>query len=206
MLNRLCDDVINMKTTCEELIDEEEQVVSSTEVTPVKLSPPTKRKGSSSSARMLKVSKQLKEAEILSDVAKAASIQSASKRAQHLFGNSSKTKRAKVDELITSESDEESDDLELKGSEAQKDIEFSSKFAKPAATTKKAKKHSKCFSKARIEELSASDSEEEIMPTGIPQRSSTELHKALDEISWLKGQLEESVRSGMSTVQMCMCV
>ena len=82
-----------------------ESCVSSTEVTPAKLSPPTKRKGSASS-RMLKVSKQLKQADILSEVGNAASIQSASKRALQLFGKTSGVKRAAY-------SDSEDDDLDL---------------------------------------------------------------------------------------------
>ena len=99
-LNSLCDDVINKKITCEELLEEEEHVVSSTETTPVKLSLPKKGKGSSS-ARVLKVSKQLKEAEILSQ---ARSIQSARKRANELFGRSSK---ARIEETYSSDSEDE---------------------------------------------------------------------------------------------------
>ena len=68
--NKLCDDVINMEVSVEELLEEDEHLVPSTDVTPVKLTPPTKCKGSVSS-RVLKISKQLKEAEILGRTHKA---------------------------------------------------------------------------------------------------------------------------------------
>ena len=52
------------------------------------------------------MSKQLKQADILSEVGNAASIQSASKRALQLFGKTSGVKRAAY-------SDSEDDDLDL---------------------------------------------------------------------------------------------
>ena len=93
-----------MEITCKEIIEEEEHVVSSTETTPVKLSIPKSKGKESSAARMLKVSKKLKEAEILTE---AKSIQSASKRAMQLFGTMSKAKRVKIEDPISSESEDD---------------------------------------------------------------------------------------------------
>ena len=101
-----------MKISYEDILEADENCVSNTEVTPVKLNPPTKRKGSASS-KILKVSKRLKEADILSEVANAASIQSASKWALQLFGKTSGVKRAAC-------SDSEDNDLEVTSNERKK--------------------------------------------------------------------------------------
>ena len=164
LLNKLCDDVINMEISVEELLEEDEHLVSSTDVTPVKLIPPTKRKGSASS-RVLKMSKQLKEAEILSEVANVTSIQSASKRAYQLFGKTSKVKRVKADKPVSSDS--EDDDLELASKGRKK-------------------------SKQATVETSESEDESDSPTSG----KSAELRRALNEISQLKKQLEETVKSG----------
>lgn len=87
LLNKLCDEVIDMKVSIKDLLEEDEHCVSST---PVKLTPPPKRKGSASS-------RELKEAEILSEVTNATSIQAASKQAYQLFGKTSKVKRVRAD-------------------------------------------------------------------------------------------------------------
>ena len=108
LLNKLCDDIINMEISPEDLLEEDEHMVSSTEVSPVKVPPSTSRK-SSTSSRVLKMSKQLKEAELMSEV---ASVQSALKGAHHeddvleLAPKGQKNKRAI---LKTSESQPEFD-------------------------------------------------------------------------------------------------
>ena len=53
LLNKLCDDIINMEISPKDLL-EDEHMVSSTEVSPVKVPPSTSRK-SSTSSRVLKM-------------------------------------------------------------------------------------------------------------------------------------------------------
>ena len=66
MLNKFCDDILNNEITCEEVIQDDE-MVSSTEASPVKIAtPPTKRRKGSASVRMLQMSKKAKNEEILS--------------------------------------------------------------------------------------------------------------------------------------------
>ena len=108
LLNKLCD-LISMKISFEDLLEDDKCLVSSTDITPVKLPPP--KCNVSAASRVFKMSKQLKETEILSKVANAASIQSVSKQAYTLFGNASKVKRVKAAEQVTSDSEE--DGLEL---------------------------------------------------------------------------------------------
>lgn len=93
MLNKLCDDILNNEITCEQVIQDDEKVVSSTEASPVKIAtPPPKRRKGSASVRMLQMSKKAKNEEILS----------ATKKAKLLFGNLSTAKHSKDADPVSS--------------------------------------------------------------------------------------------------------
>ena len=57
LLNRLCDDLVSFKIAADDILADEEKVVSSTESSPVKLS--SKSKKSSASKRVLELSRRL---------------------------------------------------------------------------------------------------------------------------------------------------
>ena len=102
----MCDDLIDMKITWEEILEQNESAVSSTNSTPVKaVSVPKPKRGNKSAAsRMLQMSKNLKDADIMANVSHSQII-SGSKRALELFGSkASSSKRSKVD-FSDSESD-----------------------------------------------------------------------------------------------------
>ena len=88
----MCDDIINNEVTCEDIVRDDENVVSSTETSPVKIhvaAPPCKRHKESSSVRMLQMSKKAKNEEILS----------ATKKAKLLFGPVSSQRASQLEDL-----------------------------------------------------------------------------------------------------------
>ena len=120
LLNKLCDDLVSFKITADDILEQEEAIVSSSDNTPVK-EPDMKKhnkKSSASSNRILNLAKQLstshKDIEVIADIdAKATSskdatparltpygskaatgtsskIAVASKRAQQMFGTATK--------------------------------------------------------------------------------------------------------------------
>ena len=104
----MCDDLIDMKITWEEILEQNESAVSSTNSTPVKvvMEPKLKRGNKSAVSRMLQMSKNLKDADIMANVSHSQII-SGSKRALQLFGSkASSSKRSKID-FSDSESDME---------------------------------------------------------------------------------------------------
>lgn len=106
----MCDDLIDMKITWEEILEQNENAVSSTNSTPVKAVPvPKSKRGNKSAAsRMLQMSKTLKDADIMANVSQSQ-IATGSKRALELFGSkAASSKRSKVDSS-DSESDIEED-------------------------------------------------------------------------------------------------
>ena len=84
----MCDDLIDMKITWEEILEQNESAVSSTNSTPVKvvMEPKLKRGNKSAASRMLQMSKNLKDADIMANVLHSQII-SGSKRALQLFGS-----------------------------------------------------------------------------------------------------------------------
>lgn len=97
LLNKVCDDLTNMRVTWEDVLEQDNSIVSSTHSSPVKLPKPASRgRKKSAASRMLEVSKALKDADIMTNVSQS-SIDSGSKRALDLFGKrASSPKRPRI--------------------------------------------------------------------------------------------------------------